>query len=116
MPSDSPVSKIGTTFGWSIEAASCASDLKRFRKSRFVGELGRDHLERDGAVEAELGGAVDHAHAALACHAVDAIAAEDCPGLHVGDGAVMPPTTTAPGSYSRVRAICPIEPGTPAPA
>ena len=35
MPSDSPVSKIGTTFGWSIEAASCASDLKRFRKSRL---------------------------------------------------------------------------------
>ena len=97
MPSDSPVSKIGTTFGWSIEAASCASDLKRFRKSRFVGELGGDHLERHVAIEAELGGAVDHAHAALAGHAVDAIAAEDCPGLHVGDGCGHAPYDDRPG-------------------
>src|SRR5215204_7183297 len=60
--------------------------LEAVPEVEVVGELGRDHLERDGAIEAQLGGAVDHAHAALAGHAVDAVAAEDRPALHVGNG------------------------------
>ena len=42
----------------------------------IVGELGRDQLQRDGAVERELGRPVDDAHAAAADDAVDPVAGQ----------------------------------------
>ena len=56
-----------------MEAASCASDLKRSRKSALFASSLAMTFSATGRSRAELRGAVDHAHAALPGHAVDAV-------------------------------------------
>ena len=50
--------------------------LEALAKALIAGELGRHDLERDGALEAQLGGAIDDAHAAAAKFCLDAAAGE----------------------------------------
>jgi hypothetical protein len=57
------------------------------------GVVGRDQLERDGAPERELGGAVDDAHAAPPRHRVEAIAREDRARRALHRGSLTPPET-----------------------
>ena len=45
-------------------------------ESRVGGELGGDHLERHRPSERDVGGPVDHAHAAAADEFVDAVPGE----------------------------------------
>ena len=52
----------------------------------IAGQRGRDQLQRDRAVERELDGTVDHAHAAAAGDVDDAMAGEDVAGSQVGHG------------------------------
>ncbi len=49
-----------------------------------LGEVRGDQLERDGAIEIELDSAIDHAHAAAAGDADDAMTGEDVTLLQVG--------------------------------
>jgi hypothetical protein len=58
--------------------------LEALAKALIPGELGGHHLERDGALEAQLGGAVDDAHAAAAELCLDAAAGEGWCGAGAG--------------------------------
>jgi hypothetical protein len=49
-----------------------------------VRELGRDHLQRDLALERNVGGAVDDAHPAAPGDAADHVVGEDRAGRHLG--------------------------------
>ena len=64
-------------FGWSSRAAVRASRRKRSRPSRDSAALGRQHLDRDLAVERELAGQVDRAHAAAPEQALDPVLESD---------------------------------------
>ena len=65
-PSISPASWIGTTFGCSSEAASRDSREEALAERDVVGEMWREQLQRDVAVEREVVGAVDDTHPAAA--------------------------------------------------
>ena len=65
------------TFGWSIAAASARLAHEALAERRILGQLRRDQLQRHGAVEVELDGPVDHAHATAAGHAGDPMTGED---------------------------------------
>ena len=53
-------------------------------EGRVLGEVGGDQLERDGPIEVELVGPVDHAHAAAAGDAGDAVTGEYVAWVEVG--------------------------------
>ena len=61
--------------GWLSDDAVCASRWNRRRAAR-VGQVVREKLDGDGAVELGVERAVDHAHAALADQLEDFIRAE----------------------------------------
>ena len=58
--------------GWDSRAAVWASRVNRSPDVLLEGELGRQHLDRDAALEPLVAGAIDHAHAAAADLAFDA--------------------------------------------
>ena len=72
------------TLGWSIEAATRDSRHEALAEADVLGEVRGDELERDGAIEIELDSAIDHAHAAAAGDADDAMTGEDVTLLQVG--------------------------------
>ena len=98
-------------FGWSRLAAASASARNR-RTSAVGGELaGQDHLQGDDAVEADLPGPVDDAHAAAGDLLQQLVVAEVVSPLHGGDeprvasnstvdpaAAVSGPRVSPPGS------------------
>src|SRR4029077_14074648 len=55
----------------------------------ILGELWRDELERDRAVEVELHGPIDHAHAAPPGDAGDAMTGEDVAWMQVWHGLLL---------------------------
>ncbi len=68
---------------------------------RILGEVLGDDLEGDLAAEADVGGAVHHAHAALAEHPVDPVVPEASPGeilRHAPEPNVLP-ARLASGSH-----------------
>ena len=76
VPSSSPASYSGTTLGWSSAATVLAS---RRRRSRITGSraiVGLDELQRHGAVEPKLAGAVEDPDPAEADDALDLVSAE----------------------------------------
>jgi len=64
------------TFGWRMEAASSDSRLEATPELFVVGELGRDELQSDGALEPQVGRPVDDAHSTPAGDALDAVTGE----------------------------------------
>ena len=73
--------------------------IDRGRQARFAHEAlaeggvlrqaGRDELQRDGAVEIELNGPVDHAHAAPTGDAGDAMTGVDVAWLEIGHNVLL---------------------------
>ena len=63
--------------GCSSWATASASARKRAAASAVGVGAGQDHLQGDGAVEPDLAGPVDHAHAAAAQLAQDLVARDD---------------------------------------
>ena len=55
----------------------CASRVKRVRIAGIVRELGRQHLDRDGAVEPEIARAIDDRHPAAADLALELVLAAE---------------------------------------
>ena len=73
--------------------------LEAFAERLVVGELRRDEFERDRSLEAELGGAVDHAHPAARDECIDPVAPEHCARLkaciQTRHAPTVPPFTTS---------------------
>ncbi len=81
----SPKSVMSTMCSWPILEAAFASCMKRATRSRFAGEVFRQHLERDALLDEHVLGEIDDAHAALAELAEDLVAIGDG-GADVGVG------------------------------
>ena len=65
------------------------------------GQLGADDLQRHRALEPEVDGPVDHAHAAAAAQGVDAVAGEDLPFAKLVHGLLIAPADLRNPAISR---------------
>ena len=95
-PSCSPTSKIVTVLGArESRATASASRVKRSRTESSFAKRVRQQLDRDGALELRVLGAVDLAHAAVGDPLRTAVAGWEWAGVH-GDGLpVLPWRKTA---------------------
>ena len=76
----SPTSYSGQMLGCSSLRDAARLALESLAADAILGQRGRHHLDRHGAIEPRIGGAIHLAHAALADQAEDFIRAESSAG------------------------------------
>ena len=87
--------------GWSSDAAISDSWVKRRRNSGSLARSSPHDLERDRALEGDLGAAVDDAHPATSGDGVDADAADDGTQGELGHGETVVRRPTRPTAWWR---------------